>query len=126
MIHSGAAIGAGISQGKSSSKLFGLFPIKTKIFRDFRTDKEKRDFVACGAAAGVAAAFGAPIGGLLFAIEEGASHISQPMLWRTAICSCLSYACLQLIKSFIQGEPRFLIPGAIFFFQTSTSTFFFI
>ena len=45
----------------------------------------------------------APIGGLLFAIEEGASHISQPMLWRTAICSCLSYATLQLIKSFIAG-----------------------
>ena len=53
MVHCGAVIAAGISQGKSSSfnKDFG-------IFRYFRDDHEKRDFVVCGASAGVAAAFG--------------------------------------------------------------------
>ncbi|CAB4069032.1 CLCN7 [Lepeophtheirus salmonis] len=73
MIHSGAAIGAGICQGKSSS--LGMdFIVNSrfyKIFSHYRNDGEKRDFVACGAAAGVAAAFGAPFGGVLFALEEG-------------------------------------------------------
>ena len=46
------------------------------MFEMFRTDHEKRDFVAGGAAAGVAAAFGAPVGKkyIFFLIQNYVTH----------------------------------------------------
>jgi chloride channel 7 len=63
MIHTGAIVGAAVSQGKTIT--FG-FDTSWSKFQDLRNDKSKRDFVTFGASAGVAAALAAPIGGILF------------------------------------------------------------
>lgn len=70
MIHSGAVVAAGISQGKSTT-----FNKDFKIFQYFREDHEKRDFVSGGAAAGVSAAFGAPIGYILFYLTNPRTYV---------------------------------------------------
>jgi chloride channel 7 len=91
MIHLGATIAAGLSQGDTGALGFTTPRWITDgavSFRRFRNDKDKRDFVTAGAACGVATAFGAPIGGLLFAYEEVASH------WSPALAVLTFFACM--------------------------------
>mmetsp|Transcript_32739 Transcript_32739/g.48504 ORF Transcript_32739/g.48504 Transcript_32739/m.48504 type:complete len:878 (-) Transcript_32739:106-2739(-) len=97
MVHSGAVVAAGISQGKT--KFWGVDTSFSK-FSDFRNDREKRDFVACGAAAGVTSAFGAPIGGVLFSLEEGASYWSTKLTWRAFFCAMITLGTLFAVRNF--------------------------
>ncbi|EDQ86364.1 uncharacterized protein MONBRDRAFT_28321 [Monosiga brevicollis MX1] len=94
MIHSGAAIGAGLPTGRSTR-----MPIDLETLR-FRNDRDKRDFISAGAAAGVSAAFGAQIGGVLFSLEEGASFWNQSLTWRSLFCSMMA---LFVLRFFVAG-----------------------
>lgn len=67
-MHSASCIAALLGQG--GSKKYGL---TWKWLHFFKNDRDRRDLVTCGTAAGIAAAFRAPVGGVLFALEEMAS-----------------------------------------------------
>lgn len=84
MVHSGAVVATTLTSGKT------------------RNDKQVRDYVACGAASGVCTAFSAPIGGILFSLEEGASYWGPSLTWRTFFCSMVAFTtllCLNTIGS---------------------------
>lgn len=101
LIFAGAAIAAGLSQGKSTTLGWST---RWTIFSGFRNDREKiQNFVAAGAAAGVAAAFSAPIGGAMFVLEEGASFLSRNLLWRSFFTAIATAWTLQLMMSGISG-----------------------
>jgi chloride channel 7 len=68
MVHTGACIASLLGQGGSKK-----YRLTCKWLRFFKNDRDRRDLVTCGSAAGIAAAFRAPVGGVLFALEEMAS-----------------------------------------------------
>ncbi|XP_071331244.1 H(+)/Cl(-) exchange transporter 6 [Trachinotus anak] len=112
MIHSGAIVGAGLPQFQSITFRSIKFD-----FPYFRSDRDKRDFVSAGAAAGVAAAFGAPIGGTLFSLEEGSSFWNQALTWKVLFCSMSATFTLNFFRSGINFNKwgSFQLPGLLNF-----------
>jgi chloride channel 7 len=68
LVHTGACIASILGQGGSSK-----YHLTCKWLRYFKNDRDRRDLVTCGAGAGIAAAFRAPVGGVLFALEAVSS-----------------------------------------------------
>ena len=117
MIHSGACIGQGISTAKSSK-----FHLDTGLWNDFRTDRRKRSFITAGAAAGVGVAFGAPIGGVLFAVEEVGSFWSLELTVMVFIAATVAPWTMQILEnpralsSTVEGLIDFgQIPGEYYY-----------
>ena len=75
------------------------------FMRYFRNDLEKKKFLAIGAAAGVSAAFGAPIGGTLFAFEiaKPDSFWSYSLTWKVFFASSISTFVLNFWKTLYSG-----------------------
>jgi len=67
-----------------------------KTYPTLHLDRYRRDFAAVGTACGVTAAFFSPIGGVLFAMEEGSSFWSVLLNWR-----CFAGACVTAIFSYL-------------------------
>jgi len=100
MIHSGAIVGAMVT----------FFNLERRL-RPLNLDVETRDFVAAGAAAGVSAAFGAPIGAVLFAVEEGASHMTPRILTQLFVSSSVATLVTRLTLGPITSNHPFSLLG---------------
>ncbi|CAD7703892.1 unnamed protein product [Ostreobium quekettii] len=65
------------------------------------TDLDRRDLLSAGAGSGIAAAFGAPIGGVLFAMEEAATYWSKKVAWRCFLCCVAAVCSINIVHAFV-------------------------
>ncbi|XP_042475967.1 chloride channel protein CLC-d isoform X2 [Macadamia integrifolia] len=84
LVHTGACIASLLGQGGSTK-----YHLRSRWLQVFQSDRDRRDFVTCGCAAGVAAAFRAPVGGVLFALEEVTSWWRSQLMWRVFFTSAV-------------------------------------
>jgi H+/Cl- antiporter ClcA len=103
----GFAVSGGLCAGKEGplvhmGSIVGIMTayIPMDIFKYFRNDFEKRKLMAAGIAAGVSAAFGAPIGGSLFAYEisKPSTFWSFSLTWKVFFAASISTFVLSILK----------------------------
>jgi len=62
-------------------------------------DRDAREFVLCGAAAGLAASFGVPLAGVFFGLELATNRWRAELTWRTLLTCAVSVWSAQLLSS---------------------------
>ncbi|XP_075684224.1 chloride channel protein B-like [Rhinoderma darwinii] len=118
MIHVGAVVGYGLSQFKSDTLRINL-----PFFTRFRNSADKRQFITAGAAAGIASVFRAPVGGLLFALEEVASFWDIKLAWQTFFCCLIASFTTEVFSSSFGG---FIYNGYFGFFKAEQRIIFWV
>jgi len=111
-ICAGVAIGSGQSLGPEDPSLQIGASIASALGRWLHISREKLRLMApVGAAAGLAAAFNAPISAVLFVIEEVIGRWSAGILGSVVLSAVASVV---IVRGFLGSEPLFRIPVTTF------------
>ncbi|KAJ3575087.1 hypothetical protein NP233_g1329 [Leucocoprinus birnbaumii] len=65
---------------------------------------KRREILSAACAAGVAVAFGAPIGGTLFSLEEVSYFFPPKVMWRSFFCAMVAAITLKMLDPFGTGK----------------------
>jgi chloride channel 3/4/5 len=102
------AIGSGLSVGKEGPSVHYAVctgNVISRLFEKYKRNASKmREILSACAAAGVAVAFGSPIGGVLFSLEEMSSYFPLKTLWRSYFCALVATAVLAAMNPFRTGQ----------------------
>lgn len=102
------AIASGLSVGKEGPSVHYAVctgNVISRLFTKYRSNASKtREILSACAAAGVAVAFGSPIGGVLFSLEEMSNHFPLKTMWRSYFCALVATAVLAAMNPFRTGQ----------------------
>lgn len=102
------AIASGLSVGKEGPSVHYAVctgNVISRMFEKYRGNASKtREILSACAAAGVGVAFGSPIGGVLFSLEEMSSYFPLKTMWRSYFCALVATAVLAAMNPFRTGQ----------------------
>ena len=102
------AIASGLSVGKEGPSVHVACSIGSVVagcfYRFSRSQAKMREIVTAASAAGVATAFGSPIGGVLFALEEMTLNFPIKTMWRSFFCALVATVTLSAMNPYRTGK----------------------
>ncbi|UZJ54253.1 hypothetical protein CBS101457_003573 [Exobasidium rhododendri] len=102
------SVASGLSLGKEGPFVHIASCVGNIVCRLFskyeRNESKRREMLSCACAAGVAVAFGAPVGGVLFSMEEVSYYFPAKVLFRSFFCAMVAAATLRFIDPFGTGK----------------------
>ncbi|KAG6911122.1 hypothetical protein DXG01_003862 [Tephrocybe rancida] len=102
------SVASGLSLGKEGPFVHIASCIGNIISRFFskyeNNEAKRREILSAACAAGVAVAFGAPIGGTLFSLEEVSYFFPPKVMWRSFFCAMIAAITLKVLDPFGTGK----------------------
>jgi len=93
------SVGSGLSIGKEGPMIHisaCIGSLWSRLFAKFRSSEaSQRELLSSAAAAGMGVAFGAPIGGVLFSLEEASTYFPPRTMWKAFFCATAGVATVQ-------------------------------
>ena len=117
------SVSSGMSLGKEGPYVHiatCIGNIACRLFSKFNlNDGKRREVLSAAAASGVAVAFGSPLGGVLFSLEEVSYYFPPKTLFRTFVCCIAAALSLKFLdpygtKKIVLFEVRYLTDWRVF------------
>ncbi|PBK81935.1 hypothetical protein ARMGADRAFT_1171198 [Armillaria gallica] len=102
------SVASGLSLGKEGPFVHIASCIGNIVSRFYskyeNNEAKRREILSAACAAGVAVAFGAPIGGTLFSLEEVSYFFPPKVMWRSFFCAMIAAITLKMLDPFGTGK----------------------
>ncbi|KAE8349455.1 chloride channel [Aspergillus coremiiformis] len=102
------SVASGLWLGKEGPLVHVACCCASVIMKPFESlnhnEARKREVLSAAAAAGISVAFGAPIGGVLFSLEQLSYYFPDKTMWQSFVCAMVAAVTLQALNPFRTGN----------------------
>ncbi|KAJ2723984.1 Structural maintenance of chromosomes protein 3 [Coemansia sp. Benny D115] len=113
------AVASGLSLGKEGTMVHiacCCCNVFSRTFGKLRgSEVERRELLSAASAAGISVAFGSPIAGVLFSLEQVSYYFPAKTMWRSLFCATAAAVTLKLLNPYRNGK---LVPFQVTYDRT--------